>query len=91
MGGIQSLRAGRDLRGHYILDHNLGGEMSALTWKDAAILPEVDKTVILHFGFDILEIGCYSKSGWELMTGLPPHTRVIHWAEFNYPSEEGLE
>jgi len=69
----------------------MGGEMNALTWNDAAILPEVNKTVILHFGFDLLEIGCYSKNGWELMTGLPPHEIVTHWAEFNYPSEEGLE
>jgi len=54
-------------------------------------LPAVNMTVILHFGFDLLEIGCYSKNGWELMTGLPPHETVTHWAEFNYPSEEGLE
>jgi hypothetical protein len=69
----------------------MGGKMSNLTWNDAAILPEVNKTVILHFGFDLLEIGCYSKNGWELMTGLPPHEIVVHWAEFNFPSEEGLE
>jgi len=69
----------------------MGGKMNTLIWNDAAILPEVNKTVILHFGFDLLEIGCYSKNGWELMTGLPPHETVTHWAEFNYPSEEGLE
>lgn len=91
MGSVQSLRACGDIRGADILAYDMGGEMSALIWNDAAILPEVNKTVILHFGFDLLEIGCYSKNGWELMTGLPPHETVTHWAEFNFPSEEGLE
>ena len=91
MGSVQGIRAGHNLRSTHILGNNMGGEMNTLIWNDAAILPEVNKTVILHFGFDILEIGCYSKNGWELMTGFPPHETVVHWAEFNYPSEEGLE
>jgi len=91
LGSVQGIWAGRDLRGADLLAYDMGGKMRNLTWKDAAILPEVNRTVILHFGFDLLEIGCYSKNGWELMTGLPPHEIVTHWAEFNYPSEEGLE
>jgi len=91
MGGIQGIWAGRDLRGAHILGNNMGGEMSALTWNEASNPPKANKTVILHFGDDQLEIGYFDGTNWKFCGGTPPFGTVTHWSAFNYPSEEGIE
>lgn len=91
MGGDQGIWAGGDLSGPYLLGNDMGGEMSALIWNNAAILPEVNKTVILHFGDDQLETGYFDGTNWKFCCGTPPFATVTYWAEFKYPSEEGIE
>jgi hypothetical protein len=90
MGGIQGIRSSGDFRSIDILDHNLGGEMR-LIWNEASKPPRANKTVILHFGDDLLETGYFDGTNWKFCCGTPPHATVTHWAEFNYPSQEGIE
>lgn len=52
MGGIQSFRTGRDIRTHDLLDHNLGGEMSATLAISIAVLTLGSCFASYHLGRD---------------------------------------